>query len=147
MSPVNHKALFARFNGNPPASLESLGRCLGALDVPLPADYVQFLLQMDGGEGFIGDHFVMLWSVERFVEMNTGTYFAEVARGLVVFGSDGGGEAFGFDTRSATPSVVMIPYGGMEWDVAIMLAPDFNSFLQHLCRMDDLFGLQSKKLD
>ena len=144
MSAVNRKALFARFKGNPPASLELIDRCQAGLGVLLPADYVQFLLQMDGGEGFIGDHYLMLWSVERFVEMNTGTYFAEAAPGLVVFGSDGGGEAFGFDTRSAPPPIVMIPYWGMEWDVAIMLAPDFNSFLQLLCRTDDLFSLRPK---
>jgi hypothetical protein len=86
---VSHGDLFARFKGNQPASLESIDRCQGGLEFSLPADYVQFLLKMDGGEGFIGDHFLMLWSVERFVEMNTSTYFAEAAPGLVVFGSDG----------------------------------------------------------
>jgi SMI1 / KNR4 family (SUKH-1) len=144
---VGHKELFAKFEGKPPASRESIDRCQAGLGIPLPADYVQFLLKMDGGEGFIGEHFVMLWSVERFVEMNTGTYFAEAAPGLVVFGSDGGGEAFGFDARSTPPPIVMIPYSGMEWDVAIMLAPDFNSFLQHLYQADDLFVLGSKKHD
>jgi hypothetical protein len=147
ITPVSHIELFARFEGNPPASIESIDRCQAGLGIPLPADYVQFLLKMDGGEGFIGEHFVMVWSVERFVEMNTGTYFAEAAPGLVAFGSDGAGEAFGFDTRSAPSQIVMIPWIGMEWDVAIMLAPDFNSFLQHLYQADDLFVLGSKKHD
>lgn len=113
------------------------------LSFSLPPDYVGLLLQMDGGEGFIGDHHLMLWSIERFVEMNTGTYFAEAAPGLIVIGSDGGGEAFAFDTRSAPPPIVMAPYVGMEWDVAIVLAPDFNSFLPLLYRSDDLFGRRS----
>jgi hypothetical protein len=65
MTPVSHKELFARFEGKPPASRESIGRCQAGLGVLLPADYVQFLLQMDGGEGFNGDHYLMLWSVER----------------------------------------------------------------------------------
>src|SRR5947209_9465440 len=145
MMSVGDRDLFARFQGGPPASLESIDRCQAGLGFSFPADYVRFLLQMDGGEGFIGDHFVMLWSVKRLGEMNTDTYFAEAAPGLVVFGSDGAGEAFGFDTRSAPPPAVMIPYGGMEWDVAIMLAPDFNSFLQLLCRTDDLFSVRTKE--
>jgi hypothetical protein len=76
--------------------------------------------------------------------MNMGTYFAQAAPGLIVFGSDGAGEAFGFDTRSTPPPVVMSPYSGMEWDAAIELAPDLNSFLQLLCRTDDLFSLRPK---
>jgi hypothetical protein len=144
MAPVSQNAVFERFKGNPPASLESIVRCKAGLSFSLPADYVQFLLQMDGGEGFVGEHYLMLWSVERFVEMNSGTYFSEAAPGLIVFGSDGGGEAFGFDARSAPPPIIMIPYSGMEWDAAIMLAPDFNSFLHLLWRTDDLFALRSK---
>ncbi len=50
----------------------------------MPANYGQFLEQMNGGEGFIGEHYLMLWSVERFVEMNEGAYFAEAAPGLIV---------------------------------------------------------------
>ncbi len=145
MMQVRGGELFAKFAGNPPASSETINRCQAGVSFRLPADYVQFLLKMDGGEGFIGKHFLMLWSVEQFVEMNTGTYFVEAAPGLIVFGADGAGEAFGFDTRSAPPPIVMIPYSGMEWDVAIMLAPDFSSFLQLLCRTDDLFALRSKE--
>jgi hypothetical protein len=147
MTPVSHIELFAKFEGNPPASIESIDRCQAGLGFPLPADYVQFLLKMDGGQGFIGEHFLRLLPAEQLVEMNTGTYFAEAAPGLVVFGSDGAGEAFGFDTRSAPSPIVMIPWIGMEWDVAIMLAPDFNSFLQHLYQTDDLFVLGSKTYD
>ena len=99
MSPVNRKALFARFKGNPPASLELIDRCQAGLGVLLPADYVQFLLQMDGGEGFIGEHYLMLWSVERFVEMNTGTYFARQRLGWSVPGWMA--EARRLDSRSA----------------------------------------------
>jgi SMI1/KNR4 family protein SUKH-1 len=100
---------------------------------------VQFWQRRNGGEGFIGQHYVMLWSVEDFIEMNTGTYFAEAAPGLVVFGSDGGGEAFGFDTRSAPPPIVVAPYVGMEWVVAFRIAPTFDLFLQHLYTSEDIF--------
>jgi SMI1 / KNR4 family (SUKH-1) len=138
MTSASYKDLFAKFRANLPASPESIARCATAGFSP-PADYVRFLLQLDGREGFIGEHYVMLWSIERFIEMNTQTYFAEAAPGLVVFGSDGGGEAFAFDTRDAPPPIVVAPHVGMEWDATIRMAPDFDSFLQHLYRSKDFF--------
>ena len=86
MTLASHEDLFAEFKGKPPASLSSIARCQADLRFRLPADYQQFLQQMNGGEGFIGKHYLMLWSVDRFIEMNTGTYFAEAAPGLIVFG-------------------------------------------------------------
>jgi hypothetical protein len=139
MALVNWKDLLASFESNPPASLESIAHCQASLGISLPSDYVQFLQHMNGGEGFIGEHYLMLWSVADFIEMNTGTYYAEAAPGLIVFGSDGGGEAFGFDTRSTPPPIVVAPYVGMEWDVAYRIAPTFDLFLQHLYTSEDLF--------
>jgi hypothetical protein len=139
MTLAGWKDLLTRFQGNPPTSLESIARCQASLGVSLPSDYVQFLQRMNGGEVFIGERDLMLWSVEDFIEMNTGTYFAEAAPGLIVFGSDGGGEAFGFDTRTAPPPIVVAPYVGMEWDVAYRIAPTFDLFLQHLYKSEDLF--------
>jgi len=46
--------LFAEFKANPPVSRDSVARCQSNLSFPLPADYVQFLEQMNGGEGFVG---------------------------------------------------------------------------------------------
>src|ERR1700730_4780818 len=136
MTLVSHEDLFAKFEGKPPASIDLIARCQAGLRFPLPADYVQFWQQMNGGEGFIGKHYLMLWSVERFIEMNTGTYFAEAAPGLLVFGSDGGAEPFSSDSRSDPPPIVVAPYVGMDWNTAKMIAPDFDSFLQFLYRSD-----------
>ncbi len=139
MTYVSQKNLFASFQGKPPATLDSLARCEASLGFSLPPDYGQALRQMNGGEGFIGKNYLMLWSVEEFVKMNTGTYFAEAAPGLLVFGSDGGGEAFAFDARSTPPPIVVAPFVGMDWTTAITIAPNFTAFLQHLYRSEDLF--------
>jgi hypothetical protein len=139
MTFVSLENLFANFKANPPASRDAVARCEASLGFSLPPDYTQALRQMNGGEGFIGKNYLVLWSVEEFVKMNTGTYFAEAAPGLLVFGSDGGGEAFAFDTRSAPPPIVVAPFIGMDWTTAIMIAPTFTAFLQHLYRSEDLF--------
>jgi SMI1 / KNR4 family (SUKH-1) len=88
-----------------PDDLHWLRKDVGSL---LPADYLAFMEQHDGAGGTEGD----LWSA------------AEVGRGrdvcpevdhlaeLVVFGGNGGGEAFTFD---ADGQVVVIPWiGGAE---------------------------------
>jgi hypothetical protein len=94
MTAVSSNEFLARFSGNPPASPDSIARCQVELEFPLPDDYGQFLQRMNGGEGFIGEHYLSLSSVEQFVEDNTDTYYAESAPGVLVFGSDGGGGGF-----------------------------------------------------
>jgi hypothetical protein len=101
MTLVTHNDLFARFHGNPPASLNSIVRRQADLRFPLPADYVQFLQQMNGGEGFIGKNFLRAWPVEDLIQANKECFVDVAAPDLFLFGSSGGGEAFAFDTRSS----------------------------------------------
>jgi hypothetical protein len=137
MKPTGPEKLFARFDANPPANSSSIARCQASLGFPLPADYVEFLQRMDGGEGFIGKNFLRAWPVDELIQSNEGV--DERAPGLFLFGSNGAGEAFAFDTRSSPPPIVVVPFIGMEWDAAITLAPDFGAFLQHLYWSEDLF--------
>jgi hypothetical protein len=139
MTYVSPKQLFARFQGNAPASLISIARCQAHLRFPLPADYVHLLQQMNGGEGFIGTQYLMLWRVEDLVQANKECRVEEVAPELFLFGSDGGGEAFAFDNRSAPPPIVAVPFVVCLKD-AIVLAPNFNSFLPYLYRSESLFS-------
>jgi hypothetical protein len=139
MTDVSDDKLFARFKANPPASRDSIVRCQANLGFRLPDEYVRFLQQMNGGEGFIGKHYFMAWPIEELVPANKQCVVDDAVAALFLFGSDGGGEAFAFDTRSAAPPIVVVPFVGMELSVAEKLAPDFNSFLQFLYRSDDLF--------
>jgi hypothetical protein len=138
MKAVNANTLFARFICNPPASQAFISQCRQQLAVQLPGDYTKLLEQANGGEGFIGKQYLQLWPIDEVVKMNTGTYVRQAAPELLIFGSDGGGEGFAFDTRSM-PRVVAVPFVGMEPSAVIALAPDFDSFLQFLYRSEDLF--------
>jgi hypothetical protein len=139
MMSVSSEKLFSKFEANPPANRDSIARCQAHIGFRLPTDYVQFLLQMNGGEGFVGKNYLRAWPVEDLIKSNKDYHVDEAAPGLFLFGSNGGGEAYAFDTRSAPPPVVVAPYVGMDWDAAITIAPDFCSFLQHLYRSEDLF--------
>lgn len=87
---------------------------------------------MNGGEGFIGEAYVILWRLEELMDMNIGYEVADYAPGMFLFGSDGGGEAFAFDIRSDTRPIVSIPFLPMDVKLARAVAPDFNGFLEKL---------------
>jgi len=64
--------------------------------------------------------------------MNRSYQITEYAPGLLLFGSDGGGEAFAFDIRSGEESIVSVPFVGMDLHLARPVARDFQTFLQVL---------------
>jgi hypothetical protein len=142
MTLVSPDKLFARFNANPPASSDAIARCQSNLRFPLPADYVQFLGRMNGGEGFVGKSYLRAWPIEDLIQFNK-DYFVDVAApDLFLFGSSGGGEAFAFDARSSPPPIVAVPFI-VSLEDAIVIAPNFNSFLQYLYQAESLFSFRS----
>lgn len=133
MTPSEEVRLLARFNGNPPASSEVLRLFETEFHFHLPEDYAHFLRRANGGEGFIGPNaYVILWRVESLAEMNKVYQVEEFARGLFLFGSDGGGDAFAFDARYDAKPVVSVPFIGMELKSARSYAPNFSAFLRKL---------------
>jgi hypothetical protein len=136
---VTPEDLFARIGARSPANPASIARCQSQLKFQLPADYVQFLEQMNGGEGFVGKNYLMAWSVEDLMQYNKDYHVEQRAPGLLLFGSSGGGEAFAFDARSTPPAIVAVPFIVLNLEDAIVIAPNFTACLQHLYRSEDLF--------
>jgi hypothetical protein len=132
MTPSNRDRLLAKVNSNPPVDPAAIRQLEPKLGFRLPDDYLSFLQQMNGGEGFIGNAYVILWRMEELIEMNKAYQVAEYAPGLFLFGSDGGGEAFAFDTRSEKKAVVAVPFVGMDSSLARPLAKTFEAFLEKL---------------
>jgi len=103
--------------------------------LPLPEDYADFLRFENGGEGFIGSAYLILWRVEELLELNRAHQVTDHALGFLFFGSDGGGEAFAFDRRSDTTPVVRVPFIGMDLKLIRPLASSFTAFLEVLQRL------------
>jgi hypothetical protein len=98
----------------PPASPSQVAASQGETGVEYPLDYVSFLLWSNGGEGELFGKYLSLWPVEEVAQLNRDYAIANYIRALVVFGSDGGGEAFGFDYSSASPVIVSVPFGDLD---------------------------------
>jgi hypothetical protein len=117
----------------PPATDSAIAESEKQLGTRLPAEYVEFLKLANGGEGFVGKNaYVMLWSVEELASMNQSYEVQKYAPGLLIFGSDGGGEAYGFDTRTSRWPIVQVPFVGMAWSSARSVDGSFGGFLRRL---------------
>lgn len=119
---------------NEGASSEAIQAAIAALGRSLPSDYLQFIGEHDGGEGFIGDNYLILWSSGELATFNHEYEVEQYAPGIVLFGSDGGGEGYGFDTREASMPVVRIPFIGMNLRYATRVAENFNDLLVQLAK-------------
>ncbi|WP_258602373.1 SMI1/KNR4 family protein [Mesorhizobium sp. AR10] len=65
------------------------------LGVTLPKDYTNFLKEHDGGEGFIGDSYIVLFKAEELADFNREYEVEKYAPGILLFASNGGGEGYG----------------------------------------------------
>jgi len=86
------------FRAEPPASEEDIRAADVGFGFALPQDFKEFLSRQDGGEGFVGEHYLILWKASELVRFNLEYEVDAYAPGLVIFASNGGGEGFAFIT-------------------------------------------------
>lgn len=98
----------------------------------LPQDYLAYIQQNNGFDGMIQNEYVSLWKFENLEENNKGYGVEETAPGLFLFGSNGGGEALGFDLRTDEKRIVLVPFIPLRWEDAIVVGTDFTDFLHRL---------------
>ena len=124
-----------KFDANGPSSAEIMEAVEKHFGCALPGDYRDFISAHDGGEGFIGDQYLILWRVGELIDLNRDYEVAKYAPGLLLFGSNGGGEAFAFDTRqSEEMRIRMVPFIGMSLKDATHVADAFDGFLIRLAK-------------
>jgi hypothetical protein len=123
---------FEKFDSGPGATDEQIASAEAELGTKLQAGYVEFLKSRNGGEGVIGESYAALWEVSELASKNSSYESQKWAPGILLFGSDGGGEAFGFDTRDSNWPIVQIPFIGMYWEEARPLGSTFSQFVENL---------------
>ena len=128
--------LLVDFSANPAAGEQAIQGAERECGVQFPDDYRAFLAQFNGGEGFIGKHYLVLEKAEELMKFNRDLEVNEYAPGFFMFGSDGGGDGFAFDTRSSPYRVVIVPFIGMSIEDGIVVAESFLGLLEKMKQTD-----------
>jgi cell wall assembly regulator SMI1 len=69
------------------------------LSIEFPSDYRAMMRRVNGGEAWLGDSYVQIWSVEDLVWTNSYFRANNFPPAFTFFGTDGGGEAYAWDSR------------------------------------------------
>jgi len=117
------------FIADEPASSTDITAVEEEFRIKLPEEYKTFLLRSNGGEGTIGKRAVILWQIQDLKQFNLDYDASTHIPGLLLFGSNGGGEGYAFDTRTMPLQIVQVPFVGMSLDHAVPVARTFNDFL------------------
>ena len=118
----------------PPATEKQVDDLSTSLGLSLPRDYLDFLRRHDGAGFFTKDHYVIIWKAEEVPRSNQDLNVETLAPGILLFGSNGAAEAFGFDMRQDGWPIVMVPMIGMSREDALPVAGRLNDILEQACR-------------
>ncbi|HDS3804125.1 TPA: SMI1/KNR4 family protein [Stenotrophomonas maltophilia] len=121
---------------NGPAAASAVDGLSTRVGFALPESYIEFFKAHDGGEGFIGDGYIIFWRVEEVVDFNREYEAGTYAPGIFLFASNGGGEGYGFDTSDVAMPVVRVPFIGMDRQHAILVARDIPDLFAQLAEQD-----------
>ncbi len=68
--------------------------------VQLPKDYLNFMSEHNGGEGAVGENLYMrLYKLEELIDYNNDYEISKYLPDFFIFGTDGGGMLFGYDSK------------------------------------------------
>ncbi len=138
---INVKAIFSELTKemvlSPGATEDQLRDFIFCFPVSLPRDFITFLEFSNGAEGIIGSSYLVIWGTEELSSYNECYSVKTFAPGLIIFGSDGGGEAYGFNTNTTPYQIVGIPFICLDWKDAVFIANSFVEFLKFLSSGQD----------
>jgi hypothetical protein len=119
-----------RYELNPPANSADVALLREQLPL-LPADYFSFLLESDGGEGFVGVEpgYFQLWRANEVARCSSEYEVPKYLPGYVAVGSSGGGELFVFPVSGTPPGIFRVPAIGMAPAGVRRVARSFSAFV------------------
>ncbi|WP_071460608.1 SMI1/KNR4 family protein [Bacillus massilinigeriensis] len=126
------KTLLSQFELNEPASENIIKKVEELLSINFPQEYYDFLLFSNGGEGAIGQSYLVMWKIEDLIELNEAYGVEEFAPGLLIIGSNGGDTAYCIDMKRTIKPFVQVPFIGMDLSEVQDCSNDFNGFLSFL---------------
>lgn len=101
------------------------------LKVKFPIDYVDFMQEFNDGEGFVGKEYLIMYKMHEIIEVNDDCQVSEYVPGIILFGSNGGGEHFAFDYRGSEIKYIIIP-SMLDYDDIIIQSTTLKAFFKRL---------------
>ena len=101
--------------------------------VKFPVDYVDLVCQFSGGEGFLANgRFLRLYDVGELASINSAFDVERFAPGLLIIGSDGGGQSYAYDTRGGAMGIVAFDDADISLESARLLGTTLKEFIAAL---------------
>lgn len=124
--------LVANLSKNPVLDREQFETILATINCGLPAAYLEFMREYNGGEGFLKKDgwYVNFWPLEELNESNEDYEVPKYAPELFLLASDGGGDAFGIKKKEGT--FIRVSLIGLSNEDAIDIGKDFAEFMEFL---------------
>ena len=120
---------FSEFRENPHISKSDIINL--KLPPQIPNEYLELIETSNGGEGNIGDEYMILYKANDLKRKNLEYEIEQAVPGIFIFGSNGGGEALAFDFRSNELKYILIPFL-FEIDAIIVLGSSLHEFLERV---------------
>src|ERR1700743_1841159 len=117
------------FSISAPATLAEIAEAERWFNYSFPPDYKDFLSAANGLEGQANREYLVLWSTKELIDLNTAYKVKEFVTDVIIFGSDGAEEAFGFDISGSPAPIVQLPFIGMGYIPTRRLCGSFEEFL------------------
>ncbi len=97
----------------------------------LPDQYKEFLKFSSGGEGFFGENYLIMWKAEELASLNKlHSMINENYPNIILFGTDGGGGGYGFDTSLKDSPIIKIDL--IDIENQSLIAKDIYGFFEYL---------------
>lgn len=123
--------LLHKLNRNEKPNDNDVLKLTSQIDFSLPQDFLLFLNEFNGGEGFVGENsYLILWKTGDLIEFNHGYMVNEFAPELFLIGSDGAGTAYAI--RKIDGAFVQVPFIGMSIEESEKCGDNFKDFLEYL---------------
>jgi SMI1 / KNR4 family (SUKH-1) len=110
-----------------PIAEEEIQKVESEIGNRIPEPLRQLLLTSGSPEGFLGESYIAFFNATDITACWREAQ--QMAVGFVPFASNGGGDWYGYDSRSPLCPFVLLPAVGMDWDDAMLLGATWNDFL------------------
>jgi len=126
------RVLTRRLERGAPPSEQALGALLSAIDFALPSDYLEFIRESDGAEGWVGEAYLAIWPLHEVVETHRDRSLPVYGPRVVYFAGNGGLELYAFDASAEMTTIVEVPRDSIDQEDARPCGTSFEELLRFI---------------